>query len=584
MPATILKYFMWGYQHHTRANIQRYAEELFAKMTQDLQPTVFLLGIQRAHDSARLPVCIEPENCGIDVNRFNDVDSLATSIFDNDPRRNMFHTMEHMQELQTDKLKRGSLRRAIQKLVDQNFAGKNKVSFVSESVFLEGYEIFVVLQFDERKYNSHYSLVNEKSGMRNSLIDSLIWRFLDESLDTMYRPRAAAYSQEIQTDEREVLRKAGSDFVENVIFDVTGARGTWEFFDTCNYIASLKYEGDSSIGKLVVCREDHPNIDVVLKLSTPIRLNEHRKVRKFLEVASEKLFLFSNGSEILGLTRLNGNYDPQKGDLVVINFSGAHKWELIHDCNTMMIVEFGVPNLPKLKVNRDVFDDVLNRIFPSISQDELAKLWSVVNAATIQRHGTLIIISSEAEHEAKRLENQSTRIAPSSIDDVIQNVTSIDGAVLLDFHGICHSIGVILDGVATEKGTSARGARYNSSVRYVENNRKKCVAVIISEDGMVDLYPQLLPRIRKNEIEERLEMLRNEVGQQKVDYEKYRPLMNWFSDHEFYLSKEECDEINQLKKVFDSKLEMELNAVYIMFPDFEPNPEMDSSYFYADNN
>lgn len=55
---------------------------------------------------------------------------------------------------------------------------------------------------------------------------------------------------------------------------------------------------------------------------------------------------------------------------------------------------------------------------------------------------------------------------------LIRNVASIDGAILLDSTGICHSIGVILDGIATEKGRSDRGARYNSAVRYVENNKK----------------------------------------------------------------------------------------------------------------
>ena len=65
-------------------------------------------------------------------------------------------------------------------------------------------------------------------------------------------------------------------------------------------------------------------------------------------------------------------------------------------------------------------------------------------------------------------------------DSLIRNVTSIDGAVLLDSHGVCHSIGVILDGIATNKGTSARGARYNSAVRYVDGNKKKIPSTVDS--------------------------------------------------------------------------------------------------------
>ena len=293
--------------------------------------------------------------------------------------------------------------------------------------------------------------------------------------------------------------------------------------------------------------------------------------------------MYSDGNHIFGLARLKGTYDAKNEDLVTINFTGSHKWELVHDGHVMMIVEYTNPGLPSLKINKEIFDDLLKRTFLEISERDLKKLWSIVNIATEQKHGTLLIISNESEQESKRLEYQSIKIEPVSLgDDLIKTVTSIDGAILLDSSGICHSIGVILDGIATDKGTSARGARFNSAVRYVENKKKKCVAVIISEDGMVDLYPQLLPRIKKSEIIEHLEKLRNEVGLAKVNYDKYRPLMNWLWEHEFYLTQEQCSEINNLKKIFDSKLEMELSAIYIMYPDLAPNSEMDDSYFMED--
>lgn len=583
MPNTPLKYFMWAYQHHTRSNIERYAKELFGQISSQLKPTVFLLGILRNPVPDSLPICIEPENCGVDVSLYNKVDSLAASIFDEDPRKNTFHTDPNLHQRRMDSLKRNSIRSAIHQIVDENFKGKNKSSFVSNPVFLEDYEIFVILQFDEDIYNSFYSLGKAKNTPRISLLDSLIWMFLEESLDTMYRPRAATYAQDILIDQKEVLRKAASDFVGSVISVTSEARGSWEFFNTCNYISFLKYEGDASIGKLIICKEGHPNIDVVLKLATPVKIGEHGKVRKLLEIASDDLFLYSDGNHIFGLARLKGTYDAKNEDLVTINFTGSHKWELVHDDHVMMIVEYTNPGLPSLKINKEIFDDLLKRTFLEISEGDLKKLWNIVNIATEQKHGTLLVISNESEQESKRLEHQSIKIKPVSLgDDLIKTVTSIDGAILLDSSGICHSIGVILDGIATDKGTSARGARFNSAVRYVENKKKKCVAVIISEDGMVDLYPQLLPRIKKSEIIEHLEKLRNEVGLAKVNYDKYRPLMNWLWEHEFYLTQEQCSEINNLKKIFDSKLEMELSAIYIVYPDLAPNSEMDDSYFMKD--
>ena len=51
---------------------------------------------------------------------------------------------------------------------------------------------------------------------------------------------------------------------------------------------------------------------------------------------------------------------------------------------------------------------------------------------------------------------------------VLRLVTNIDGAVLIEPSGICHAIGAILDGLATEKGDSSRGSRYNGALRYVQ--------------------------------------------------------------------------------------------------------------------
>lgn len=587
----VLKYFMWGYQQHYQYNIQRYAEELFGEISRTLKPKVFLIGILRKEIEGSHLICIEPEECGIDVNLFNDVDKLAESIYEADPRKNLFHTDPHHHQRVMEDLKKECLNRAVKQLVDKNFERKNKVSFVSYPVILDNYEIFVVLQFDEVDYNSFYSLNRSEikihelrtAKVRKSLIDALVYAYLNEAIDPFYKPRPGVYMDDVKTDKKELLRIAASNFIGTAIPAASQSRGSYELFDVCNYISSLKYEGNSSIGRLIICKEDHPNLNIILKLKNPILLREHRKVRKLLEIASGSLHLFSNGDHILGFAELKGDYDGKKEDLFIVNFSGSHKWELIHDSHIMMIVEYTNPSLPCSKIDKSNFDDILKRIFEKISEEDLKKLWTIINISTGQKHGTLIIISSEAEKEVKRLENQSTNIEPVTPDkDLIRNITSIDGAVLLDTHGVCYSIGVILDGTATPKGNSARGARFNSAIRYVEMKGKKCVAVIISKDGMVDLYPQLRPQIRKRDITTRLTKLKEEVSNEKVDYDTYRPLMNWFWDHEFYLSKEECNEINKLKGEFNSKLDMEVGAIYIQYPDFKPNPEMNGSYFIGE--
>jgi hypothetical protein len=578
-----IKYFMWSHQHSTLDNIQRYAENLFKEISPKLKPKVFLLGIRRKEIESkyiRYPICMQPEDCGIDVKLFDRVDELANSIHEKDFRRRIFTFTEYLQQNHEDDVKRDSVRSAVQQLVNENFIGKNIVSFVSKSVELEGYEIFVVFQIDVTTYNSFYGLAKKNRLSRISLFDSLIWTFLDESLQTLYRPGASTRPQSIYTDTREVLRIAASDFVRSAIYTVCESKGWMKFLNACNYISSLKYEGGSSIGRIIVCRQNHPNLDIYLKLITPVQLSEYRKVRKLLEIASRDLALYSDGFEILGLGRTKGEYDTDREDLLMINFNGHYKWEMFHGDHQMLIVEHTNPSLPKLKIHKEVFDDLLKRMFNQIPNENLERLWKIVDIATMQKHGALLIISNEAEKESKRLENQSTRIEPTMLNEsLIRNVTSIDGAVLLDSMGVCHSIGVILDGVATEKGRSDRGARYNSAIRYVENNKMKCVAVIISEDGMVDLYPILLPQIRHSEIEKHLDELRIIHGEELLDDDRYWSVMRWLTQHEFYLSQEQCDEINELKLACNKKERKDPHAAFFFWDDLAPKAGMDNSYF-----
>ena len=157
-------------------------------------------------------------------------------------------------------------------------------------------------------------------------------------------------------------------------------------------------------------------------------------------------------------------------------------------------------------------------------------------------------------------------------ESLIRNVTAIDGAVLLDSKGICHSIGVILDGIANNKGKSERGARYNSAVRYVENNKKKCVAVIISEDGMINLYPDSLPQIKKSDVEKNINELRTLSSEKILDNERYWTVMSWFKDHNFYLSQDQCNEINRLKAECNEKERKDIRQIFMLWNDFKSEP------------
>ncbi|WP_240523887.1 DNA integrity scanning protein DisA nucleotide-binding domain protein [Bacillus cereus] len=128
----------------------------------------------------------------------------------------------------------------------------------------------------------------------------------------------------------------------------------------------------------------------------------------------------------------------------------------------------------------------MNPSFPLPLKEEL--LWALVEAAKKQKHGTLLAILERAEGEAERLATQCIKVYPIELsDEIMELVSSIDGAVLVYLEANIHAMGVILDGAVSKKGDASRGARYNSACRYVEMYEHKCILVVVSEDKDIEL-------------------------------------------------------------------------------------------------
>ena len=117
---------------------------------------------------------------------------------------------------------------------------------------------------------------------------------------------------------------------------------------------------------------------------------------------------------------------------------------------------------------------------------------NIIEVASYQKHGTMVIISPSAKQESAALvgEGKGTAIHEKNLieenKDLILGLCSIDGAFMIDPFGNCSGIGLILSNPNSGKGNPERGSRYNSAVNYINNN-KSSIAVVISEDGMIDI-------------------------------------------------------------------------------------------------
>ena len=576
---------MWGYQPHFQISVKTAAEGVFSKLDTGLIPNVFLIGVLVEDRENRHPICLEPEDCGYDVNRFVDVKEQAQHLEATDEERHIFHSHPIAQENHNRRLKLRALRNAVQQAIKRDDEYRGIVSFCSWPVLVEGYQVIVVLQFNRDVFYSHYSLVkNERDRLTlsTSLIDATITEYLNLCSEALSKPDPGAGLGVIGRDYGEIIRAAGKQLMYTPAYAGNEIDGLHGLFEACNIISSLRYEGAEGIGKMLVARRGHPNIEVTLALLYPIRIRDYRAVRKLLEMSSDEISLLSDSGYIYGLGKIVGLYDQRTEDLFLIRFVRHYTWELLHGEHFLMRVIYGQPELPKTSIDKCKFETDIKRIFVAVTLKEITQLWELVLEATRQKHGTMVVVSTGAKKEAKRLENQATIIDPIKLTlPIMKVITTIDGAVIIDPNSTCYAIGAILDGLASQKGTPARGARYNSAIRYVETSEYPCMAIVVSEDGSIDLIPNLMPQIQRSAILEAIEQLKNFKTEENFNLKKFNQTMSWLSDHRFYLLPEMCDEINRFRREVEATRDrlIEPTAIRIVYSDFVPNEEMDETYF-----
>jgi hypothetical protein len=292
--------------------------------------------------------------------------------------------------------------------------------------------------------------------------------------------------------------------------------------------------------------------------------------------------LHSNSEEIFGLATLEA-YESDKEDVFTIRVLGHHHWELSHAGHALMRVHYGLPSLPRPSFDEQKLRLDLPRLFKGIAPAEIDTLVSLVREAEKESHGTMLVITEKAENETKRLSTQGIAIHPCPLTpELLQHFTPIDGAVILSPQGICHSIGTILDGKATDKGEPGRGARYNSAVRYVETIDAPCLAVVVSEDGGIDFIPNLKPAIRRSRIDQTISALEARAHAKTINRKEYVSLMDWLEEHRFYLRQEDCSILNTIGPQLEDRFNSESkSSVRLIRKTFVPHPEMDEALYYV---
>jgi hypothetical protein len=349
-----------------------------------------------------------------------------------------------------------------------------------------------------------------------SILEALAGVFLGCATQVLSNPIIAGVNYTNSYSNLEILKKSGARLMAWLFTALyskdlyTRLRATAEsneyledletqLYDIFCFISWMKNEKRDSKGRIVfgsskMFKDSAHYIDMRFQHPIQISAENIKRLRKVLDISSRARPLYCQIHDVLGLGR---EIPLDRDDIFCVDFTGGGSWELSYKDQAMMRVHNSLPTLPQAKLDEKAIRAKLRSIFDKVTPESVERLTMTLLAASEQTHGSIIVISTEARDEAHRLRARSMPTEPvAPTVDIIQQVSAMDGALLMDDQGILHAVGVILDGDIAENShaDSSRGARYNSSITYVEFRRRanpeaRCLALIVSEDGIVSFYP-----------------------------------------------------------------------------------------------
>jgi hypothetical protein len=576
-----IEQFMWGFQPHFRMRVERDVQRVLEYIGVRARAEVVLVGFL-VPGGDRHQICIEPEDGPFTPAHFEEVAARAEALFRADPESEVWHSDRRHHELRQRSLRDLARARAIQEALEREAAERRVTFFVGSSTVVEQHEVHIAIGLPANAVESAPALTTEVRD-RFPVVRSLLHAVLGETLRLGARslrdPDAGSALYVLGVETADIVRAAASRMVTSVVALASDPTGG-DLYSALNEVSTLRYEQRVGVGSVILARPGHANVVETIRLRGSVPLTEHRTVRKLLEISGrEGLSLLTDGSDVYALGAGRGDYNPDDETLFSITVVGQGAWELRHADHALLGVEFGSPRLPRARIDRHRFSDTVERVFAGIPNREPALLWELALAAASAEHGTMLVVSTDAEPEAARLSAQALPVEAARLDPTtLAQVSSIDGAILLSPDGKCHAMGVILDGVATDRGDRSRGARLNSAIRYLASTPIPTVIVLVSEDGMINVLPDLRPRIARANVEMAIEAIRAIAGKKEFDPERFYKAFDRVEELEFYLDADQCEEANALRERMEER-RWEAHQMRIGHRALRPDPEMHDSYF-----
>ena len=570
--------FMWGYQQHFRMAVQREVSRILSSigLLSDEKATVLLVGFA-ARDGLRHAICVEPEYGPLTQDDLKPVEGRTTNLMQVDPQAQVFHSNPGVHASRRRGLFLRSRARAISEAIQHSRKFEGATFTVSSSTDIGGYDVHTCIGLPT-------SIMERVSRFSNPMREDIIYGNIEESFaeatvntllqrcdQALYFPDPGVEFQ-LLGSPIDVIRTTAERFLRGVATALNPTALQPDLFSVVTSFSSQTYERIGARGYLAITKPDNLTNKLRVAFQSPIALTEIRAVRKVLELTDEDRVLLSDGQSIFGI----GHCDPAP-DVARIVVEGHATWALSIDNATLMGVDHEHASLPGQLLDKSVVKDIVER---TVGNVEFERIWEVIQAAINSGHGTTIVVSSDAMGEAERLSRQGVPIKPDYLNrEDARRLGRVDGAIILGTDGRCYAFGVILDGLATSSsGDRARGARFNSSVRYQQTSDPKPVVIVISDDGTVDVVPQLMPRVRREDVEETVQLYYENSGKEGSIPELWARLNDVVQHYAFYLNQDQCERVNRAYEA-EWDLRFKHGNIRMTRKPLAPNPNMDDSYF-----
>jgi hypothetical protein len=547
MRRIVIDQFMFPYQQSFRGGLSYLVESVLRHLGTTTVAKVFVVGARAPQSDARHEVCIEPEDGEWSREPFEGLLPSVEAIVREHPLQNMFYGDEAAMRDKPENIRRNSVTEAVRAALGPSDARNAVRSFCGFSVHVGQYYIVPVIQLPETLFQQFPPLDLPKSDDPRvprgfpSFIHAAIARILADATTELQRPEPGR-GMFFPAGERaqELVRLAASDFMRTPAYATSGRYVPAELFERFNMISSLMYEGAHGVGQLILTGTDSPDIDFMVRFKKPVPFHEPRWARKALQMASTEVALVSDSERIYGLGRLTTTASAGKRAFIV-DFLDHYSWQLRCGEQVMLVTRYGDAMLPQEPIGRERFILNLERLFRDSSATAREHLWEVFRSSLGAKHGSMIVVADDAKGEARRLASQGTPVEPTLLTpELFRRVSGIDGAILVDAEGLCHAVGVILDGVSAAECTPSHGSRFNSGVRYVSGSVKPRLAIVVSDDRTVDVFPLLRPRVSRRDIETNL------LALEKATSDNFHKPRLWLDGHRFYLNQQQCMRANAM--------------------------------------